>query len=200
MKIKKIIPFLFPIVFLTLAILHSIFPQITIDAITIALIILAFLPWLPSLIKEITLPGGTKITFRDLKEPSENIIEEGKSEDIEPKFDEDDLKRQKQLEYSIMENPSLALVSVRIEIEKRIRELAQIHLKPERIISLKRTVSELVKKQILSPSITGSLLELIHFGNKAAHGEEVSDDVVDWALEYAPKILSILDQYIDKVS
>ncbi len=99
-----------------------------------------------------------------------------------------------------MENPSLALVSVRIEIEKRIRELAQIHLKPERIISLKRTVSELVKKQILSPSITGSLLELIHFGNKAAHGEEVSDDVVDWALEYAPKILSILDQYIDKVS
>ncbi len=64
MKIKKIIPFLFPIVFLTLAILHSIFPQITIDAITIALIILAFLPWLPSLIKEITLPGGTKITFR----------------------------------------------------------------------------------------------------------------------------------------
>lgn len=200
MKIKKIIPFLFPIVFLTLAILHSIFPQITIDAITIALIILAFLPWLPSLIKEITLPGGTKITFRDLKEPSENIIEEGKSEDIEPKFDEDDLKRQKQLEYSIMENPSLALVSVRIEIEKRIRELAQIHLKPERIISLKRTVSELVKKQILSPSITGSLLELIHFGNKAVHGEEVSDDVVDWALEYAPKILSILDQYIDKVS
>ena len=42
------------------------------------------------------------------------------------------------------------------------------------------------------------LLELIDLGNKAAHGEEVSNDVIDWALDYAPKILSILDQYVDK--
>ena len=198
MKIKKIIPYLFPIVFITLAILHSIFPQITIDAITIALIVLAFLPWLPSLIKEISLPGGTKITFRDLTKPSENIIEEGKTDDIEPKFDEKSLKHQKQLEYSIKENPNLALVSVRIEIEKRIRKLAQIHLKTERIFSLRRTINDLVKKQILSSRISHSLLELILYGNKAAHGEEVSDDVVDWALDYAPKILSILDQYVKK--
>lgn len=189
---------LFPIVFLSLAILHSIFPQITIDGITISLIILAFLPWLPLLIKEISLPGGTKITLRDLKEPSDNIIEEGKSENIEPKIDENELERQKQIGYSVIENPSLALVSVRIEIEKRIRELAQLHLKTERIISLKRAVNELVKKQILSPSISGSLLELIDLGNKAAHGEEVSNDVIDWAIDYAPKILSILDQYVDK--
>jgi len=189
---------LFPIVFLSLAILHSIFPQITIDGITITLIILAFLPWLPLLIKEISLPGGTKITLRDLKEPSDNIIEEGKSENIEPKIDENELKRQKQLEYSVIENPNLALVFVRIEIEKRIRELAQLHLKTERIYSLKRAVHELVKKQILSPSISGSLLELIDLGNEAAHGEEVSYDVIDWAIDYAPKILSILDQYVDK--
>ena len=198
MKIKKIIPYLFPIVFITLAILHSIFPQITIDAITIALIVLAFLPWLPSLIKEISLPGGTKITFRDLKKPSENIIEEGKTDDIEPKFDEKSLKYQKQMEYSIKENPNLALVSVRIEIEKRIRKIAQIHLKNERYLSLRRAIDDLVKKQILSSRISLSLLELIHYGNKAAHGEEVSDDVVDWALDYAPKILSILDQYVKK--
>jgi len=33
-------------------------------------------------------------------------------------------------------------------------------------------------------------------GNKAAHGEKVSDDVIIWAYEYAPKIFSILDQII----
>ncbi len=156
------------------------------------------MPWLPLLIKEISLPGGTKITLRDLKEPSDNIIEEGKSKNIEPKIDENELKRQKQLGYSVLENPNLALVSVRIEIEKRIRELAQLHLKTERIFSLKRAANELVKKKILSPSISGSLLELIDLGNKAAHGEEVSYDAIDWAIDYAPKILSILDQYVDK--
>lgn len=198
MKIKKIIPYLFPIIFITLAILHSFFPQITIDAISITLIVLAFLPWLPSLIKEISLPGGTKITFRDLKKPSENIIEEGKADDIEPKLDEKDFKRHEQLEYSTKKDPNLVLVIIRIEIEKRIHKLAQLHLKPEKRLPLRRTVNELVNKRVLSSSISGSLLELIHFGNQAAHGEEVSEDVIEWAIDYAPKILSILDQYMDK--
>ena len=197
-SMKNKIYLLFPVIFLTIAVLHSIFPQITIDAITISLIILAFLPWIPSLIKEISLPGGTKITLRDLKKPSDNIIKESKIVNIEPKIDEKQSKRQKQLENIISEKPNLALVYVRIEIEKKIRDLAELILQPDRRFSLRREINELVRKDALSKSISHSLLELVFLGNKAAHGEDVSEDSIYWAMDYAPKILSILDQYIDK--
>jgi hypothetical protein len=77
--------------------------------------------------------------------------------------------------------------------------LAQLHLQTRRISSLRKIIEELNKIKILSRSTSDSLLELIYFGNKAAHGEEVSFKIVDWAIYYAPKLLWILDQYMDKI-
>ncbi|MHA1499735.1 MAG: DUF4145 domain-containing protein [Promethearchaeota archaeon] len=189
---------IFPIIFFTLALVHSLFPVITIDGVTITLIILGLIPWISLIIKEISLPGGIKITFNDLKKPSDMIIDESKQKNIEPK--EDNIKSELSLgmKESIRDDSSLALVYFRIEIEKRLRELANRNKIETERKSLRHLIVSLRKKEILSSGITSALIELINYGNKAAHGEEVNNDVIIWVIDYAPKILSILDQIIAK--
>jgi hypothetical protein len=59
---------------LALAILHLLVPEIEVDAITIALLILAAAPWLAPLLKAIELPGGWKFEFRELKQKMEQEL------------------------------------------------------------------------------------------------------------------------------
>ncbi|MCZ6528930.1 MAG: hypothetical protein O6949_01180 [Chloroflexi bacterium] len=59
---------------LALAAVHLLVPDIKIDAITIALLILAMAPWLAPLLKTIELPGGWKFEFRELKEKVEQEL------------------------------------------------------------------------------------------------------------------------------
>lgn len=193
LKIKYLI---FPVIFFTLAVLHMIFPTITIDGATITLIILGLIPWISLIIKEISLPGGIKITFNDLKKPSEKLIEESKQENIEPKEESIKSVKDEGIQEILSKNPALSLVYVRAEIEKRLIELAKRENLSYKGKSTKNLIQDLRRNKTISTGIYGSLYELIDLGNKAAHGEKVSDDVIIWAYEYAPQIFSILDQMI----
>jgi len=57
-----------------IAILHIIFPNLIIDAITITLLFIALVPWLSPLFKSLEFPGGLKIEFQEMKEQLETII------------------------------------------------------------------------------------------------------------------------------
>jgi hypothetical protein len=63
----KIIQLIISILALIFLLLHLIKPDITIDAISISLIVIAILPWLSSLLKSIELPGGLKIEYKELE-------------------------------------------------------------------------------------------------------------------------------------
>ena len=58
---------------LVLALIHILFPQLEIDEITIALIIIAIIPWFAPLLRRLELPGGVKIEFKDVKSATEKI-------------------------------------------------------------------------------------------------------------------------------
>lgn len=49
-----------------LLIIHLVWPQLQIDAITLGLALFAALPWLPAVLESAELPGGWKVEFREL--------------------------------------------------------------------------------------------------------------------------------------
>lgn len=187
-KEKKLF-FILTLPALVLIVLHLLYPSLQIDWLVFALFILCISPWLIPYVKEITLPGGTKITLLEVKEASEKIIPgkvalEGAVTGKESSHTNREI---------IIKDPKLAIVGLRIEIEKCIRSIARkynIEAGPGQI--LRNLISELEEKGILNSSEVIGLKDLIDIGNKAAHGAEVEEEVAKWAFKEGNKILFIL--------
>lgn len=165
------------------------FPELRIDAVSLGLLALSFLPWLSPLIKSAELPGGIKIEFQDVKQAAEKVAAGEPAAAAtaaaipapEPAF------------LAISEqDPNLALVGLRIEIERRLRTLADRVgvVKNGPLLQLTR---ELEKRGVLAHEATSGLRDLITLGNQAAHGVEVASDVAYSSVEYGPQVLRILD-------
>ena len=161
------------------------FPEIRIDAVSFGLLLLAVLPWLSPLIKSAKLPGGIEIEFQDVKQAADKVAAAAPPSlapaPTEPAF------------LAIAEqDPNLALVGLRIEIEKRLRALAeQAGIPPRR--SLVQLTTDLQSKGVLDFQAAGGLRDLIALGNQAAHGTKVAPDVALSAADYGPPVLRTLD-------
>lgn len=135
-----------------MAVAHLIFPNVSIDIITVVLIALAIIPWLETLFKSVELPGGVKLEFQEL----EKIEKEAKkigliSTEEETETVEDDKDNPKYYFVEIAEiNQELALVSLRIEIEKRLREIATKYSIDTQKYSVIRLIDALVNKNVLT--------------------------------------------------
>jgi hypothetical protein len=171
---------------LSALVLRMIFPDLLIDAVGLGLIVLAFLPWLSPLVKSAELPGGFKIEFQDVKDAAEKVTagfagDSGPPPTADPAF------------LALAEqDPNLALVALRIEVEKRLRSLAEkVGIPPRR--SLAQLTIDLQQKGVLDPQSASGLRDLIALGNQAAHGQLASSDVAVAAAEYAPIVLRALD-------
>lgn len=171
-------------------------PEIKIDSITLGLIILALLPWFSEIIESAKLPGGWEIKFRDMQKAAEKVVESAKTGSEEKKLAPTDTTVEPAFLHIAERDPNLALAGLRIEIEKRLRLLAQNYEIPENR-SLTLLLRELQKKEILTSSALAGLQELIYAGNQAAHGAKIEDGVADWAISYGPVILRTLDKIID---
>jgi hypothetical protein len=168
-------------------IVHVVFPDVKVDAVSLGFLALALLPWLSPLIKSAELPGGVKIEFQDVQvaaekvaagEPAANGMVEAQPE---PAF-----------VAIASQDSSLAVVGLRIEIEKRIRQLAErAHIPANRPLS--QLTHDLQRREILHAEAVAGLRDLIALGNLAAHGREVSPDAAYSAIEYGPKVLRVLD-------
>ena len=90
---------------------------------------------------------------------------------------------------------NLALVYLRIEIEKRLRTLAQ-KANLNSTGSLSRLFRDLQKSGVVNDVVFSGLQELIIAGNQAAHGAEVEPSVADSVLEFGPRIINALDRSI----
>ena len=196
-------------IFITVAailvgLIHLIFPDVKIDAIFITLIILAIIPWLEPLLKSVELPGGLKVEFQDLQKIEVEAKMAGLIKpDIEGSFD--DLKNPANSEtYSFIEiaekNQELALVGFRIEIEKRLRSLADKYSIESSKFSISRLIDALNSKEILNNLETKSLKDMIKTLNNAAHGVDYDIRNANWVIENGPKILESLDEKLENRS
>lgn len=175
-----------------LFIIHLIFPELKIDAISITLLIVAILPWLAPLFKSIELPGGLKVEFQELKNAEEKAIKAGLIKQTPLKHE---------AKYSFLNvatiDPNLALAGLRIEIEKLL-----IHICEKNNISIGRLgigqlMHLLTENQILSNAENAALADMLATLNRAAHGYDYDERTGKWAIEFGPKLLESLNEKIN---
>jgi hypothetical protein len=171
---------------LGLIVLHLARPNLKIDSITISLLVIAALPWIYSIIESAKFPGGWEIKLRDTNNAGLRI--EGAMGFVVSQ------SLAKSHDQSLpLQDPNLALVGLRIQIERTIRALAAKHNLNPNQQPLTRLVDELSKLQILPADTARGVSMLVRYGNKAAHGASVEPQVAQWANEWGPSIVAALD-------
>lgn len=176
------------------AVIHLIWPKLTIDSITIALIVIAIIPWLGSLFKSLEFPGGLKVEYHELQKASEKAKKAGL---LKSTLDKKSKKKSKISYQQIsLKDPNLALANLRIEIEKRLMKIAESHgleIRKGGVVSIARSLKE---TNLLSGNEYSALLNIVVLLNSAVHGHKVDADGANWAFETGNQILQALDEKI----
>lgn len=101
------------------------------------------------------------------------------------------------------EDPRLAMAKVRIELEESLKRLyaAEAQSEPDwRRLSLGRLVDNLIRKEVLSPSLASALREVIALANRAVHGERVeSADAEQLAVLGVRLIHEVQQLYVERI-
>ena len=159
------------------------------DVTDLIIVAVGLLPWLSSLIKSAELPG-VKIVFQDLAGAGDKVTGGSGPAPAEARMPD--------FVQIASTDANLALVALRIEIEKRVRSLARNHGIDTDRAGLIRLFRELQSAQVLTDPVLSGLQELVNFGNQAAHGAQVDEDAARWAVEYGPGVIATLDEALGK--
>ena len=174
-----------------LAAAHVALPGVKLDSTTVALLVIAAIPWLAPYIRSLEVPG-LKIDFQDLEKVEREAFEAGLLETV-PEVSE----LPAYLSVS-KEDPNLTLAGLRIEIEKRLKAMADARgLESERT-GIGRLLRSLWKEGSLSEREYSALRELVSILNRAVHGAEVDFRSAQWAIDVGAGILAALDQRLAK--
>ena len=188
----KTIQILISISAVIIAVIHLVWPNLSIDGITLFLFAVAIIPWVAPLFKSLEFPGGWKIEFQDLQKAKNEADKVGL---LAPASEV--AKTPKYSFQTIADNdPNLALAGLRIEIEKRLQILAESNSVPVRKQGISSLMRELMKQKVLSQEEYSVLSDMVGMLNSAVHGAVVDKRAVDWAIETGSRLLKSLD---DKV-
>ena len=158
--------------------------------ITLALVVIAIIPWLGPLFKRIKLPGGLEVEYKDLEERLENtglLPATLKAPTLTHAF-----------LLVAQEDPNLALAGLRIEIEKRLIALTEKTGGVPRQRGVGGYLFYLRDKGVLTQEQHSVLADMIGLLNSAVHGAEVRKDIAAWAMDVGPKLLAELDRRIEE--
>ena len=181
-----------------LIILHAIYPQYSIDTTTIALIIILVFPWLLPYIKTLKLPGGTELTFRDEIQELEKLAEKSEISRItapSPPV----LSAAPSRSQLCLVDPNLALASLRIEIERKVRDIAGqkgVEIAHQRI-SLRLLLNKLHSSGIIPTSEFKILNLIIDVCNRAVHAEKVNVETASEILDIGESAILYLDSLLN---
>lgn len=170
------------------AYIHLVWPGIAIDAITVTLFLIAVLPWLGPLFKTVELPGGVKVEFSELEKARRDAQAAGI---LAPPATDRDARPFPRLIHT--DDPNLALAGLRIELERRLRKIAERH----GIISNRRGIGLLIRdllaRNLLTREQSSILADLLPSLNAAVHGASVDPRASAWAAEVGPQLLAGLE-------
>lgn len=184
--------------------LHTAYPDLPIDGITVSLLGLLLFVWLLPYVESFKMPGGTEVKLRDMVEKAEESRDkvkiplkkkEGALTEKEKIYSEG-----KQLRIELVDQyPHLALAGMRIEIEKRLRQLARFHkvvFVPN--IESGQLLRALMHIGVLDPKLGPMLSEVIAIGNVAVHADQLDMTTANRALELGEFAISALDNIIEE--
>lgn len=147
---------------------------------------LAIVPWVLGIIEKINAPGGFEIVFAKV---------EGQLDASQATPDQEDLNAFKYFEAG---DPNLAIAMLRVQIERRLRQIAEeVIPEPEarrRPRTLQFLLEELATIGAIPDEATVLIRDLMPVMNQAVHGVALQSTATEFAQSYGPKILSMLKQ------
>ncbi len=156
----------------------------TLSPIAAGALAIAIVPWVVGIIERINAPGGFEIVFAKV---------EGQLNASKSTPDQDDIDAFSYFEDS---DPNLAIALLRVQIERRLRQIAEeVQLKPNlrgRPRSLRSLAEDLEKEGAIPNEAVTLLMDLNPVLNEAVHGLELQANASEFARNYGPKILSLL--------
>jgi len=163
----------------------------------LGLIVLAGVPWLIPILKHsdwplksMKLPGGVEFEFSELMQIGEQAESAGLLKQPEHKYS---------FEAIFYDDPNLAMAGLRIELEKRLVELAQIGQVDIKTRGIGRLVRALEQHGALDHQEVSVIADLMPTLNKAVHAQGLDERAFDWAIEVGPQLLAGLDEKIQNI-
>lgn len=175
-----------------LLVLHLIFPNVKVDAVSVVLLFFVVLPWIIPFLKSFELPGGFKIELQDVVDITQKIkdvkIQPSVPKELLPKkvtisefSGRDEVER---LKIIAKADPNLALAGLRLALERQIRGVSA----GEKIANSDRAplhslLKELNLKGILPKGSNEGIQATLHLLNKAVHGAKITPEVAEQVVD-----------------
>lgn len=145
---------------------------------------IAVTPWVIQLIERISAPGGFEVVFSKAEKQLQEAEVTPDAEDIDA------------FSYFESNDPNLAIAMLRVQVERRLRQIAEeVMLEQEprgRPRTLRSLVDALGERGAIPKEAVVLLRDLMPVMNEAVHGVEVGSRGTEFALSYGPRILSLL--------
>jgi len=172
---------------------HLIWPGLRVDAITLTLFAMAVVPWLGSIFKSLEMPGGWKFEFKDFAEAVTNAEASGL---LAAKKVPLISQTQSDATYLALLDtyPRLAVISLRVDIEKRLRELADRNKITDQKASATTLTRQLAKLQVLTGPESVALLGILASLNPVVHGAEITRANAEQVLAVGKRLIDSLDE------
>jgi hypothetical protein len=196
MTAKQILKIIITVTAVGLAAAHIIFPKINIDNVTVILIGMALVPWLEPLFKSVGLPGGISFGFQELDMLDAEAEEAGlitlnnnnnEAVTLVPKYDFIEIADK---------NPELAPLSLRIEIEKKLRQLATSNNIHTANLSVTGILEQLAQRNLIKLNELTVLKKMLIVLNKATHATANDGRLASWVHNHGPSIINNLEKKI----
>lgn len=156
----------------------------TLSPVAAGALALALVPWLLGIIERINVPGGFEIVLAQVKAQLDASKTTPNDEDINA------------FKYFEGSDPNLAIAMLRVQIERRLRQIAEdvmLAQDPrERPRALMPLADELARLGAIPDEATVLIRDLMPVMNEAVHGVELRPSASEFAQSYGPKILSLL--------
>lgn len=172
------------------AVVHLVWPAAAIDGVTATLLLVAVVPWLQPLFKWVELPGGVKVEFQELQRVAERADAAGLLATT-PSADQRPMYSFLQVASS---DPNLALAGLRIELERRLDQLARSRGDADIPRGIGGLLRFLNLRELIGGAERAVLTDLVALLSSAVHGATVDPEAAEWALDIGPRILRALEE------
>jgi len=172
------------------AVIHLVWPAAAIDGVTAVLLLVAVVPWLQPLFKSVELPGGLKVEFQDLEKVAERAGAAGLLA-TPPSPQQGPAYSFQQVGSS---DPNLALAGLRIELERRLEQLARSRGDADIPRGIGGLLRFLNTRELIGSAERAVLSDLVALLNSAVHGARVDPEAAQWALDIGPRMLQAIEE------
>ena len=182
------------------AVARAFLPDLTIDIVTAVLLATACVPWAGRLFRTLEIPGFLKVEGHELRKTSDRIEASGRL----PIGEDTNARRRPRHVYAfeavVGDDGNMVLAGLRLELERRLRQIAKSRGVTGESRTLRSVVGQLARLGVIPRDEASALADLLPLLNKAVHGATVDRAALEWALDFGPPLLDALEEHLGKSS